>query len=239
MAKWADSIRSTVAAMDDVATLIDNGAIIWGGTAGGTADALTITTSPTIATYNTGQRFAFIVASTNTTTTPSINPNAAGSTTIKRWDGSACIPGDLYAGMIAQIVADGSNYRLMNPACVWTTWTPTFTGFSANPSSPVATYCVTWNRICHFHFSCPNNGTSSTTAFTVSAPLTAATRTNAIWGGAATQVTDNGAVTTTPGAWSISSAGTSFTVYKNSGLGAATWTAAAGKGAYFSGFYEV
>lgn len=50
---------------------VQNGALQWGGTAGGTATALTISLTPSIAAYAAGQRFSFIAAS-----------NSGGATTL-------------------------------------------------------------------------------------------------------------------------------------------------------------
>lgn len=47
---------------------VQDGGFVWGGTAAGTADALTITTSPVTTAYASGQRFVFIPGSDNTGT---------------------------------------------------------------------------------------------------------------------------------------------------------------------------
>lgn len=50
---------------------VQNGSLLWGGTAGGTSTALTISLTPAIGAYAAGQRFAFIAAS-----------NSGGATTL-------------------------------------------------------------------------------------------------------------------------------------------------------------
>ena len=89
------------------------------GTAGGTANALTATSAPTIAAYAAGQQFLIYVASTNTTTTPTLNVNALGAKTIKKYIGTtkvAVVAGDLVASTFAILAYDGTDIILMNPA---------------------------------------------------------------------------------------------------------------------------
>jgi hypothetical protein len=92
---------------------VQDSTFLWGGTAGGTADALTIAPSPAITAYAAGQCFEFIVgASPNATTTPTLNVNGVGAKTFVRKDGSACVAGDLPAGNRVRALYDGTNFRL-------------------------------------------------------------------------------------------------------------------------------
>jgi microcystin-dependent protein len=84
----------------------------WAGTAGGTANAITLSVSPAPAAYVVGQVIRFLIASTNTTTT-TVNLNGLGLKTIRRSDGTTDLTvGDMPAGHIAEITYDGSNFRL-------------------------------------------------------------------------------------------------------------------------------
>ena len=84
---------------------------IWGGTAGGTADALTIGPAIAVTAYATGQRFDFIAASANATTTPTIVVSALTAKTIKDRFGNALAIGDIQPGLYS-VVYDGTNFRL-------------------------------------------------------------------------------------------------------------------------------
>jgi hypothetical protein len=92
---------------------VQDNTFAWGGTAGGTADALTLTLSPAITAYAAGQRFDFIVgASPNATTTPTLAVNGLTAKTIVRKDGSALAAGDLPAGMRVSVLYDGTSFRI-------------------------------------------------------------------------------------------------------------------------------
>jgi hypothetical protein len=92
---------------------VQNGAFIWGGTAGGSADALTISLSPSLTAYSTGQKFRFLSgASPSTSTTPTLNINGLGAKTIVRRDNSACVSGEIPASTLIDVVYDGTNFRL-------------------------------------------------------------------------------------------------------------------------------
>lgn len=101
-------------AVDDYATVaqVQSAGSTYGGTAGGTADVLTLTLSPAPASY-TNLQFWFIVgASPNATTTPTINVNALGAKTMVRAGGGALAIGELQAGYLIRAVYDGTNFRV-------------------------------------------------------------------------------------------------------------------------------
>lgn len=107
----------------------------------------------------------------------------------------------------------------------WEDWTPNYTGFSADPTNTVSRFIQLGKLVIATHREA-TAGTSNATTFTISAPVAAATITNAQWHVAAS-VTDNGVALTTPGVVVIASAGTVFQVFSNSA--AAAFTAAGGK----------
>jgi hypothetical protein len=103
---------STTRALYPTTGQVQDGGFLWGGTAGGTADALTITLTPAITAYAAGQIFQFIAASTNVTATPSININGVGVKTIKRQSGAAIQAGDISAGAVVQVAYNGTDFLL-------------------------------------------------------------------------------------------------------------------------------
>ena len=110
---------------------------------------------------------------------------------------------------------------------VWQTWSPTCTGFSAQPTNSVYRYCVQGKLVtCAIRQG--TAGTSNAISFTIPLPLTAATITNMAWGAVLPFVTDHGAILTTAGAAAIQSGATAIFLYTTAGGGA--WTDHDGKG---------
>lgn len=101
-----------------------------------------------------------------------------------------------------------------------TTWSPTLTGWSANPANGVYRYALT-GKLCTLFIRQPTAGTSNNTATSMTLPFTAATITNHQWIGYG-QGIDNGSTLTTFILAAISSAGTSVTFYTNAA--GAAWT---------------
>lgn len=90
---------------------LPSGAPIWGGTAGGTANALTITSTPAWAARYPGMRYTFLVSAANTGAV-TLNDNGIGAVALQRPDGTALLPRDLLPGEMVEIVWDGSAWRL-------------------------------------------------------------------------------------------------------------------------------
>jgi hypothetical protein len=98
----------------------------WGGTAGGTANALTLSIGGAPSAYAAGQRYAFVVAANNTGAA-TLAVNGLGVKSIRRPDGSTLAAGDLVAGTLVAVTYDGTNFRLAS------SWTPPFpTTFDAD-----------------------------------------------------------------------------------------------------------
>lgn len=85
-------------------------AYVWGGTAGGTADALTLTPVPAHTTYAAGKMFRFIAAGTNTGAA-TVNVSGLGVKNIYN-NGSALAAGAIENGKIYEIVYDGTQFNL-------------------------------------------------------------------------------------------------------------------------------
>jgi len=80
-----------------------------------TADAYSVTLSPTIATYADGLTVRFLPSASNTTTTPTINVNGIGASTVTLMSGSAVAAGDLSTSAVASVVRKGTTWQLQNP----------------------------------------------------------------------------------------------------------------------------
>jgi len=118
-----------------------------------------------------------------------------------------------------------------------TTWTPTLSGFSANPTNSVYRYQLI-GKTCTLFVQQGTAGTSNSTSFSISLPFTAATVSGMVWGAVPFSTTDNSVVQTTPAQASIVSAGTTVILAKSiSGAGGA-WTSSGGKAASFTITYE-
>lgn len=89
---------------------VQDGAFLWGGTAGGTADALTITLTPAIAAYAAGQQFRFVASATNTGAA-TLAVNGLTATAIE-FGGAALSAGVIVNGGLYAVVYDGSTFNL-------------------------------------------------------------------------------------------------------------------------------
>lgn len=84
---------------------------VWCGTAGGTANALTVSPSPAITAYAAGMRFTLIIATTNTTAATLVVSGLA-VLAIHGVDNAVLVGGELVAGMIVAVIHDGTQFRL-------------------------------------------------------------------------------------------------------------------------------
>ena len=84
-------------------------------TAGGTADALTLTYGTAPPSYVAGMEFAFYAgAASNAAASPTINVNALGAKTIYRLNGSSALGiGEVVANSLHKLAYDGTNMRLI------------------------------------------------------------------------------------------------------------------------------
>ena len=114
-------------------------------------------------------------------------------------------------------------------------WTPTFTGFSADPASPSCQY-VLIGKICTVFVVLSNPGTSNQTYFTMTGPFTA-NASGAQRGSICYYAIDNGAVLATPAMALINASSNIIVLYKDAA--GAAWTAANGKAARFTLTYEI
>jgi hypothetical protein len=122
---------------------------------------------------------------------------------------------------------------------VWTTWTPTFTGYIVGgaPSGGIYRYSLV-GKICYFSIREPNAGTSGGAVITISAPFTAATITGMQWIFAAGLV-DNNVTLTTWGRGRIGSGESVFTFGANPAIDGGFTSSGNKRVSTFSGFYEI
>lgn len=136
-----DILRANNADMIDVAGFVDKYSLIYCGTSGGSANAHTLSTPQT---FNapTGITISFLAGFTNTTTTPTINVNGIGATTILRQTGGALYAGDITAGREYTVFHNGTNWILLNPTLSVISYVPTFAvaAGTINSGAPTLTY---------------------------------------------------------------------------------------------------
>lgn len=82
----------------------------------GTANSITATAPVSMAAYATGQRFSFVVATTNTASA-TLNVNSIAAKTIKKNGTQDVAAGDLLAGSVAEVFYDGTYFQLVSRQC--------------------------------------------------------------------------------------------------------------------------
>lgn len=136
--------------------------------------------------------------------------------------------GTLKAGAVdaTTVLADGivTNAKLSTTAGelggAWQTWTPTFTGFSADPAGGTYYYRRVGKDIVAV-INMPSAGTSNATGFTISAPVAARNIVGAQWQGSG-QGKDNGLGIATPVLIRILAGTSTFDIFKD--WTGTTWT---------------
>jgi hypothetical protein len=111
------------------------------------AYVITLATNQTLS-LAAGLRIQFLATSANTGAS-TLNSNGSGVKNILNLDGSALVKNQIPANGIVDVIYDGTQYLLLNPATVRGTFTITLTGFTANPTG-TAVYSVTNNVVTLF-----------------------------------------------------------------------------------------
>lgn len=152
---------------------------------------------------------------------------ASGTTTVTVTGGSD------YSVANAAISANAHSYQA-NPQGYpgWFNYTPTYTGFSVDPSGGSHRFAVN-GRVCTVIISPSSNGTSNATNFQVSAPIVSAGDS----GYQAAFVRNNGANQAAPGLTNLPSASSTIDVYRDGT--ALAWTNSGGKLALFELTYQI
>jgi hypothetical protein len=91
----------------------------WGGTAGGTANALTVSIDADITSYYAGLEIDFISGASTNTGPVTLNVNSLGAVSVNKGDGTAALAaGDMPASAMVTAVHDGARFRLVAPAAL-------------------------------------------------------------------------------------------------------------------------
>lgn len=90
---------------------VQDSAFLWCGTAGGTADAITLTPSPAITAYAAGQKFRWIAGASNNTGAMTITVSGLTAKAAQN-DGSALVSDDHAAGKMYEGVYDGTAFQI-------------------------------------------------------------------------------------------------------------------------------
>lgn len=126
------------------------------------------------------------------------------------------------SGSVLTLVSDGTNWIEASRSSPWQAFTPTLTGWSADPTATMYRYLQEGKKVT-VQINQQTNGTSNATTKTLTLPVPAATLTNASWQSMCT-ATDNGAALTAPSIAAVSSGGTIVNFHKTPGV-IGGWTA--------------
>lgn len=122
------------AATDSVALgQVQRSVYSWGGTAGGTANALTIAVSPLPAALVAGQAFAFIASADNTTTI-TLDVNMLGAKNVYKLGEVELREGDILTDAVIVVRYDGTNFQVVSGA-----------GFLSTTFAPIGSYAELTN----------------------------------------------------------------------------------------------
>lgn len=89
------------------------GAVIVGGTTGGSATAYTLSPTTALPSYVEGMMVVCEFHTANTTTTPTLNISGLGAKTIVNCAGGAVLTSDLASARYTALVYDGTNFQLL------------------------------------------------------------------------------------------------------------------------------
>lgn len=130
-------------ARSDSATLgnIQDGTGVYVGTAGGTADVITLTPSPAITAYATGQTFRFVASGANTTNV-TVNVSGLGAKALTKNGTTALVANDLASGQLVQCTYDGTRFLLQNLNTVTINSPTLVTPALGTPTSGTLTNCT-------------------------------------------------------------------------------------------------
>ena len=174
--------------------------------AGGTADAITGTLAPAIASYTAGLRVTTTPAGANTVTGPTLKLNSLGTKTIKKRDSGgakvALVAGEYNASGPFDFEYDGTDFILLNPS----TWPTNVRGSDIASASTINLTTATGDIV-------DVTGTTSITAITLADGLERQVR----FAGALTLT--NGASLILPGGANITTAAGDVAVFRGYAAG--------------------
>lgn len=89
--------------------------LIWCGTAGGTADALTLTPTPSVTSYTAGRVFRFKSGASPNTGAATVQISGIATPRAIQWQGAALVAGNIAANTWYELLDDGTALQLLNP----------------------------------------------------------------------------------------------------------------------------
>ena len=92
---------------------VQDQAFTWCGTAGGTANALTLTPNPAITAYAAGQTFTFVSGAVNTGAA-TVNVSGIGVKTLQTGGGNTLVGGEIPNATLCTIIYDGTAFRFID-----------------------------------------------------------------------------------------------------------------------------
>jgi len=141
------------------------------------------------------------------------------------------LPGKLIIKNNVQIDGEISGTNII----VWQSYSPSFTGFSVDPSDVVARYCQAGN-LCYVSVYMGTAGTSNANSFMMSAPLTSKSVTGTMfWYNSLAYYKNNDVVTRGGGIVRIPESSAIFTLFSTTSV----WVTSGNKIAFFQIAYEV
>lgn len=118
----------------------------------------------------------------------------------------------------------------------WFNWTPTYGGFSTDPTGITSRFSISGRKVYFVHNE-GTNGTSNAGNFTISTPINASTA-SPYYGGICFFVIDNGTAKTTACRWTVdSSSPTTINIFSDAAT--SEFTSSGGKRARLQGWYEI
>lgn len=115
MATALSQIPSTTRALYPTTGQVQDGAFLWGGTAGGTANALGVTLSPAITAYVAGLTIRFLAGAAANTGAVTLAVNGLSAIAVNGGNGTVPLPaGALQPGSLVTVVHDGTRFRLLD-----------------------------------------------------------------------------------------------------------------------------
>jgi hypothetical protein len=96
------------------ASQAQSSALIYGGTAGGSANAITLDLTPNLTAYAAGQMFLFKASAANTSVDVTVNVDSVGNLNLRKYDGaSKPAVGEIQSGGMYLLLCDGTSMQLI------------------------------------------------------------------------------------------------------------------------------
>jgi len=149
MATYRHTGVGNAAARTDYAAAgqVQDSGLVWGGTAGGTANALTLTLTPAITAYATGQRFAFKAGASPSSAAATININSVGAVAIERDDVALSSSSIIEAGKYYEIIYDGAAFQLSQISAASETSTDSITAGTTQTQAGATALTTVYNQV--------------------------------------------------------------------------------------------